>query len=330
MRPRDRYLATAAGSLALAIAVGLTFMVVGHLVFDVETPTLADAFGSVLAPFRFGSDGALAVYAAAVAIGLLGFGLGLLWGYALLLAALVAGALGTFNPVAAAGAYVVARSWHHFLHHDVHRVDEPIEWRQALTSGLLLTLVFGNLLAARSPIAALSRFASRAMRGAPVETIDQSRASSLSVAEDRLRAVRDVAFVLRAQRERGGAAYPVTDVAQPIAELQPQLSAAAQDAIGRLLPAARVAYWSNGSTFLLFAALPIEFHHPRAVAVTAPEGTLLVRTDADPTDDLDFDGLSDPAETQAGTSPVLPDSDGDGYPDGTEVGTSHDPRRPAP
>lgn len=327
MRPRDRYLVSAAASLAVSLVAGLVLMVaVARVAYD-PTPTLGQALEDALAPFRFANESpwALAGFGAVLVLGLGGFALGWLWGYVILLAALLAAALGTFNPVAAAGAYVVIRSWHHFLHHDVHSVDEPAEWRHLLAAGVLIAAVFGTALAARSPLTRV-RALRPATPAAPSATvIDQSRESSLAEAEMRLRAIEEVANVLNVHAARGGL-FPVSALAQPIAPLKTEFAAPVQDSISRLPSEAATAYWSNGSTFLLFAALPIRFQHPRSVAVAPPAGLWLVRTNSDALGDLDYDGLGDADERRLGTSPVLADTDGDGYLDGLEAGTGHDPQ----
>ena len=46
---------------------------------------------------------------------------------------------------------------------------------------------------------------------------------------------------------------------------------------------------------------------------------------AEPSVDLDHDGLSDALEKSFGTDPLNPDTDGDGYPDGTEVFAGYSP-----
>lgn len=331
MRPRDRYLVSATVSLACSLVAGLALMVAVQLVIQDPAPTFGPAVEEALAPYRFASDSlwVVAGFGAALVLGLGGFALGTLWGYVLLLAALLAAAFGALNPVAAAGAYVVIRSWHHFLHRDVHSVDEPAEWRQLLAAGVLIAAVFGTALAARSPVARLRTWRP-ATQAAPAATvIDQSRTSSLAEAEVRLRAIEEVANVLRVQAERG-TPYPVSELAQSIASLKAEFPASVQESINRLPAETAAAYWSNGSTFVLFAALPIRFQHPRSVAVTPPAGLWLVRTNSDALGDLDFDGLSDSDERRFGTSPVLADSDEDGYLDGLEVGTGHDPQAVSP
>ncbi len=56
-----------------------------------------------------------------------------------------------------------------------------------------------------------------------------------------------------------------------------------------------------------------------------PQSNLNSQQVADPTGDPDQDGLSNAAETLWGTDPNNPDTDGDGFKDGEEVGASHNP-----
>lgn len=320
-------------SLVVASLFSLGLLMVGRLLWSDPSPTFGQASRQVLELLTLGLD---RWTAAAYGLGLLVGGIGFLshhrWGYVLFLALLITGAVLTWNPTWVAGVYLVIRSWSLFFSPDPEVSEVPIEWRQLLLAGLLATLVFGPTLAERSP-ASHVRTLITSRRPVPGATPAQLThpPEALALGHARLVAIRQLGIVLQGSRERGDLkSFPVSEPVTPIRSLAASFPPGVADLIDRLPTDALTAYWSNGTSFALYAVLPFPFSHPRTLAVQPPVSHVLVRTEADVDDDLDFDGLPDAVEQQQGTSPVLADTDGDGFSDGLEVGQGQDPRRSAP
>lgn len=328
---RHRHFAT---SLTLAIiltfAAGILVVAVGKVVFSDPTPSFGGSLAAVIATYGFGFGEPWVAYAflAALALALLGFWR-LHWvAYVVSFTFLLGLALFSLNILAAFSAYVLGRSWRLFFAVHPDRWRGVPEWRQFIASGFLAYAVFGSAVSAYAPVTRLA-----AARPTPPPVVSQvfvPDPAKLEQAEATLTGVRTFAEVLvAASAAKNIAAYPTSLQAVPLASLRDQLPPSAAEALDVLPAAVAVGYWSNGSGFALYATLPIAFVHPKQLAVEPLPDTVLIRTDSDPTDDLDFDGLPDGTETRWRTSPVLADTDGDQYQDGVEVANGFSPVLPA-
>lgn len=325
-----------AASLTLAIvlgfAAGIVFVTVGRVVFADPSSSFGASLATVLSSYGFGLEAVWApyVFLAALMLSLLGFWrlhwLAYVVSFTLLLI------LGVFslNIFAVFSAYILGRSWRLFFTLHPDRFHGVPEWRQVLASGFLGYAVFGSAVSAYSPITRVATL--RPQPPAPVvasQTFSPDQ-TKLDRAEDILIRVRSFSEVLQAAYQtKTIAAYPITHQAVPLISLRNQMPTSVDALIASLPETATVDYWSNGSGFALFANLPIGFTHPKKLAVDLLPETVLVRTDSDVTDDLDFDGLPDTAEARWHTSTVLADTDGDGYSDGVEVANGFSPTVPA-
>lgn len=319
-------------AVVLAFAAGMTTVAAGKVVFSDPPPSFGTAFASVVATYGFGFGEPWVAYAflAALALALLGFWR-LHWvAYVVSFTLLLGLALFSLNIVAAFSAYVLGRSWRlFFAMHPDHWRGVP-EWRQFIASGFLAYAVFGSAVSAYAPVTRLAAARPTPTSPPAVRQVFVPDAAKLEQAAATLIGVRTFAEVLvAAYAAKNITAYPTSLQAVPLASLRDQLPSSAAEALDDLPAAAAVGYWSNGSGFALYATLPIAFVHPKRLAVEPLPDTVLVRTDSDPTDDLDFDGLPDGTEARWRTSPVLADTDGDSYPDGVEVANGFSPVFPA-
>ncbi len=332
MHRHRQFAASLTLAIVLAFAAGIVAVAAGKVVFSDPTPPFGASLAAVIATYDFGfaRPWFAAAYGAALALALLGFWR-LHWvAYAISLTLLLALAVFSLNILAAFSTYVLGRSWRLFFTLHPDRWRGVPEWRQFIVSGFLAYAVFGSAVSAFAPVERLAR-----TRATPVPRPAASQAfapdqAELERAADILLKVRTFAEVLSAAyAAKDITAYPTSLQAVPLASLRGQLPPSAGQAFDALPTAATVGYWSNGSGFALYANLPIAFVHPKRLAVEPLPDTVLVRTDSDPTDDLDFDGLPDRTEVRWRTSPVLADTDGDQYPDGEEVANGYSPVFPA-
>ncbi|MBI3115391.1 MAG: hypothetical protein HYZ09_02785 [Candidatus Kerfeldbacteria bacterium] len=321
-------------TLALTLGLAGSFLasVAAQVAFAAPAPTFGQGLEAVLESYAFGLDPAWMPWAY---LGLLAFGLlGVLgrqrWGYVLALALFGLAALLAFNPFAIVSAYVLVRLWPVFFSHEPDAQLLAPEWRQLLTVGFLTASFFSVALFRWSPVQLLEGLRPTPVPAAPTPVL---------AADDRLVAraattltvIRSMSAALVSERAALAiASYPVAPEVVDLRTIERGFPSYVQELLDAVPVTATVGYWSNGTSFAFFTDLPVVFHHPQSLAVTPLPGMVLVRTEGDVVDDLDFDGLTDDDETARGTSPVLADTDGDGTSDGAEIGLGTNPRIPNP
>lgn len=336
MRAHERFIRRFTASVIGTLAVGFAGAVVSRIALADPSPTFREAVAATVRPFQFGLPLVEVSwwYLGALIVGLLGYALVASWGFVLLVVALAFGGALTLNPLLLTILYSVARTWNHFVSREPHFADPPPEWRQMLFAGTLAFIVFGPFLASHSPAAYLERLRAASIAPAQPATITARSARPPAMDEAATAAIlqttRAIAVTLKAQRARGAiASYPMSERLTPVVDIQALFPSVSQELIGQMPTEAQLTYWSNGSSFAFAAVLPTPFNYPRQLALEVPEGSVVVRAENDVDDDLDFDGLSDNVEVERWkTSPVLADTDGDSYPDGSEVGYGFDPLQP--